>query len=243
MAATSLGMEGSPCLMNESMILSLLDQSWYLQSILNNSKASPSVPPSVESPAPSIGVEPEVTLRSSEDGARPRYSIDKLEMRTVFDRIDENADGLISGEELRRWCTKCYRKDVSDADTDSMISCVDRNNDGSVDFEELLSLYETHVFAVEEQEDDNKRAFHVEDEDENEESDLMLESFRVFDRNHDGFISAEELQAVLINLGMPEGKSLISCEKMIRKVDRNGDGQCDILEFREMMLLKPAREV
>ncbi|CAM6083146.1 unnamed protein product [Calypogeia fissa] len=151
-------------------------------------------------------------------------------MRKVFDRFDENADGLISGAELRRWWMKCCGKDLSDADADSMISCVDRNDDGAVDFEEFLSLYETHCPNF-----DNNNERMLENEAETEEGDLVLEAFRVFDRNHDGFISAEELQAVLINLGMPEGKNLLSCEKMIRNVDRNGDGRCDILEFQEMM--------
>lgn len=231
MAAISLSMQGAPCAMNDSMILSLLDQSWCSRSVLNNSLVS--APSTVlRTASSSVGLQKETSFRLSDDGARLQYS-DDSEMLTVFNFVDENADGLICGEELRRWYTKCCGKDVSDAAVESMISCVDRNNDGSVDFEEFLSLYKTHFSAVEEKEDDkSKRGFHIEEEDE---ADLLLEAFRVFDRNHDGLISAEELQAVLISLGMPEGNNLMSCEKMIRKVDRNGDGQCDIREFQEMM--------
>lgn len=46
----------------------------------------------------------------------------------------------------------------------------------------------------------------------------------VSDRNQDGFIYAQESQAVLLNFGIPEGESLTNYKKMMRSVDRNGDG-------------------
>ncbi|CAM6083103.1 unnamed protein product [Calypogeia fissa] len=182
------------------------------------------------------GMESETTLRSSEGGGadgtasptgsgRNCYSIDESQMRRVFDRFDENADGLISGEELRRWSMKCSVKDVSKTEADSMISSVDRNNDGAVDFNEFLSLYQTHCLSLEEQEDNNNSNKPSKNEAENEEEeDLLVEAFRAFDKNSDGQISAEELQVVLINLGMPEGKSMLDCAEMIRKVVGSGDG-------------------
>ncbi|KAF3591286.1 hypothetical protein DY000_02026976 [Brassica cretica] len=67
-----------------------------------------------------------------------------------------------------------------------------------------------------------------------EEADLV-EAFKVFDENGDGFISARELQAVLKKLGLPEGSEMERVEKMIVSVDRNQDGRVDFSEFKNMM--------
>jgi calcium-binding protein CML len=226
MAAVLPTVQGATYLqMNDLVILSLLDHSWYSKPIhaaINPDYSMAVCVPSLES---------RTTLRSSglhiaSEEIRRCYSADKSELRRVFDRFDQNADGFICGEELRRYLRCCYGKDLSDEEAQSIISCVDGNKDGAVDFEEFLSLYQQQADTC----SGNDVAVEYEDEEQD-----LLEAFRVFDTNKDGFISAHELQTVLLNLGMPEGKSLISCEKMIRNVDRDGDGQCDIHEFHEMM--------
>ncbi|KAL2620022.1 hypothetical protein R1flu_000227 [Riccia fluitans] len=68
-----------------------------------------------------------------------------------------------------------------------------------------------------------------------EDDTTLLEAFRMFDKNQDGVITAEELQSVLLDLGMPGGRSLRSCEQMIESVDADGNGVIDIAEFRELM--------
>lgn len=225
MATVLETMQGATSMqMNHSMVLSMLDQSWYSQPI--HTTINPDYSMALCVPSREAGA----VLRSSgldiaSEKVKQCYSADKFELRRVFDRFDKNADGLICGEELRQYMRCCYGRDLSDEEAKSIISCVDHNNDGAVDFEEFLSLYQQQADTC----TGNDVAGDV-DEDED-----LLEAFRVFDINQDGFISAHELQAVLLNLGMPEGKSLISCEKMIRNVDRNGDGQCDIREFQEMM--------
>ncbi|KAI7748218.1 hypothetical protein M8C21_002927 [Ambrosia artemisiifolia] len=67
-----------------------------------------------------------------------------------------------------------------------------------------------------------------------EEADLT-EAFKVFDEDGDGFISATELQKVLVKLGFAEGKEIKRVEMMISTVDRNHDGRVDFMEFKEMM--------
>jgi calcium-binding protein CML len=63
----------------------------------------------------------------------------------------------------------------------------------------------------------------------------LLKAFFVFDENKDGLISVLELQQVLLKLGLPEGKSLISCQRMIERVDSDGNGKVDFFEFKDMM--------
>ncbi|RRT83668.1 hypothetical protein B296_00014679 [Ensete ventricosum] len=62
----------------------------------------------------------------------------------------------------------------------------------------------------------------------------LMEAFRVFDVDGNGFISPEELRRVLVRLGHGTC-SLRECRLMIRGVDRNGDGLVDFDEFWSMM--------
>lgn len=250
MASVSLAAMEVNCL-NDS-IFSLLDTSWYAQSILK--QCTVSIPSTVNISSTSF-VQVESAFRSREAdvadsrraswsveqkcstsqsftngnsfGVQRRCSVSELEMRSVFDRFDSNGDGLISEEELRRYMS-CCGKDVSDAEVHSLIESVDHNQDGSVDFQEFLSLYQNYSGGDATREPADKGACENSDE-------ALFEAFRVFDKNDDGFISAQELQAVLLNLGMAEGRSLIRCQKMIRNVDRDGDGHCDISEFQQLM--------
>ncbi|KAG0450986.1 hypothetical protein HPP92_026457 [Vanilla planifolia] len=59
--------------------------------------------------------------------------------------------------------------------------------------------------------------------------------FLRFDRNEDGFITAEEVWNVMRRLGFEEGRRLEDCERMIRAFDEDGDGKISFLEFRRMM--------
>ncbi|MFS8014124.1 putative EF-hand domain pair protein CML [Helianthus anomalus] len=72
------------------------------------------------------------------------------------------------------------------------------------------------------------------DGDKHEEAD-MTEAFKVFDEDGDGYISAKELQTVLVKLGFAEGNEIGRVEMMISSVDRNHDGLVDFTEFKDMM--------
>jgi Ca2+-binding EF-hand superfamily protein len=63
----------------------------------------------------------------------------------------------------------------------------------------------------------------------------LKETFYVFDRNEDGFISAFELWSVLRRLRMKEGMRYEDCEEMIRVYDKDGDGRISFGEFKDMM--------
>ncbi|KAJ0691593.1 putative EF-hand domain-containing protein [Helianthus annuus] len=63
----------------------------------------------------------------------------------------------------------------------------------------------------------------------------MMEAFKVFDEDEDGYISAKELQTVLVKLGFAEGNEIGRVEMMISSVDRNHDGLVDFTEFKDMM--------
>jgi len=87
--------------------------------------------------------------------------------------------------------------------------------DGTVDFPEFLSLM----------------ARKMKDTDTEEE---LIEAFKVFDRDGNGFISAAELRHVMTNLG--EKLTDEEVDEMAREADVDGDGQVNYEEFIKMMM-------
>ncbi|CAM6116625.1 unnamed protein product [Calypogeia fissa] len=164
---------------------------------------------------------------------------DRLEMRRVFDLFDENKDGLISAKELQLYMKK-LGFDLSDQKVRNMVRTVDKNRDEYVDFEEFFSMYSSPGNVGDagdsksNHHDHSSRSSSME-EDEEDEEETLLKAFFVFDENKDGFISRFELQQVLLKLGLPEGRSLKGCQRMIQKVDADGNGMVDFFEFRRMM--------
>ncbi|TYI11949.1 hypothetical protein ES332_A09G241500v1 [Gossypium tomentosum] len=67
-----------------------------------------------------------------------------------------------------------------------------------------------------------------------DEEDDMNEAFNVFDQNGDGYISVDELRFVLISLGQRK-KTIDDCKRMITRVDVNGDGRVNFIEFMQMV--------
>lgn len=143
------------------------------------------------------------------------------EIKTVFDHFDENKDGLISQDDLRQFMGRLGIQ-TTEADISNMVSSVDANGDGIVDFNEFASLYK--MIAK-----DEIRGEGQEDAD-------LKDAFNVFDKNEDGLISPIELQEVLVKLGVDEGVSLTNCERMIENVDADGNGAVDFGEFKRMMI-------
>lgn len=148
------------------------------------------------------------------------------ELRRVFATFDKNGDGLISQQEMRE-SFDTLRLCMSDEELLYTIRTVDVNGDGSVDFDEFVTLYQS-MNCKGPQEDEANRDLTDEEAD-------LVEAFGVFDQNGDGLITVEELQSVLKSLGLKEGRTIGECRKMIQKIDKDGDGAVNYMEFKEMM--------
>ncbi|GAB4820056.1 hypothetical protein N2152v2_007102 [Parachlorella kessleri] len=94
----------------------------------------------------------------------------------------------------------------TEAELQDMISEVDADGNGTIDFPEFLGLM----------------ARKMKDTDSEEE---LREAFKVFDKDGNGFISAAELRHVMTNLG--EKLTDEEVDEMIREADVDGDGQED----------------
>lgn len=141
--------------------------------------------------------------------------MDPAEVKRIFHMFDKNGDGKITKKELSD-SLENLGISISDPDMIQMIEKIDINGDGCVDIDEFEELYKSIM----------------DDKDEDED---MREAFNVFDQNGDGFITEEELSTVLASLGFKHGKALEECKRMIKKVDSDGDGMVNFMEFKQMM--------
>ncbi|KAF3786019.1 Calmodulin-like protein 1 [Nymphaea thermarum] len=144
-------------------------------------------------------------------GATKLFQCNSEEMRRVFAKFDANKDGKLSAEELGRML-KALGRDNSQAEVMSMMKVADTDNDGFIDFNEFMAVVGKGGGV---KESDMQSAFHV------------------FDVDGDGKISGEEVFQVLKRLG--ERCSLEECKRMVKGVDKDGDGKVDIQEFMVMM--------
>jgi calcium-binding protein CML len=140
---------------------------------------------------------------------------DKAELKRVFQMFDRDGDGSITKKELFD-SLQNLGIHIPEDELTAMIDKIDINGDGCVDIDEFGGLYTA-----------------IMDEQQNEDEDIM-EAFKVFDQNGDGFITVEELRSVLISLGL-KGRTLEDCKQMISKVDKDGDGMVNFKEFKQMM--------
>jgi Ca2+-binding EF-hand superfamily protein len=69
----------------------------------------------------------------------------------------------------------------------------------------------------------------------------LQEAFHAFDKDGDGFINVEELQAMMKNLGDPV--TLDEAKQLIEEADRDDDGVVNFSEFSVMMgIQQPAAD-
>ncbi|PSR98309.1 Calmodulin-like protein [Actinidia chinensis var. chinensis] len=141
--------------------------------------------------------------------------MDPAELRRVFQMFDRNGDGRITKKELND-SLENMGIFIPDPELTQMIEKIDVNGDGFVDIDEFGALYQSIVGERDEEED-------------------MREAFNVFDQNGDGFITVDELRSVLASLGLKQGRTMEDCKRMIMKVDVDGDGMVNFIEFKEMM--------
>ncbi|KAH0693751.1 hypothetical protein KY285_020848 [Solanum tuberosum] len=152
-------------------------------------------------------------------------TLNENHIQRIFDKLDEDGDGLVSLDEVKELLDKIG----ACTGLDELQSLVGK---ASLNFIDFLFFYEAMVKKNNEEkikEDNNIIDNSLEDD--------LVEAFKVFDLNGDGFISCEELQKVLSRLGLWDEKEGSDCKNMIHMYDTNLDGVLDFEEFKNMMLV------
>ncbi|ONK64999.1 uncharacterized protein A4U43_C07F32410 [Asparagus officinalis] len=133
-----------------------------------------------------------------------------LEALSIFDK---DGDGYSMMEELAT-TIKSLGQTPSEEEQMHVISKIYVKGEKNMDFAEFLNQMTRKMKEIDAEEE-------------------LREVFKVFDRDQNGYITANELRNVMISLG--EKLTHEETEQMIREADLDGDGQVDYQEFVQMM--------
>lgn len=154
-------------------------------------------------------------------------STDIDEIRRLFEMLDENGDGRLTVNEMNRYL-KSLRIEISEEDLKYLVIPMSESEDGCLTFDGFASLCQS---LFDDRSEDGSSNGDIEPWD-------LMEAFKFYDMNNDGFISSTELQWVLRNLGFVQGEELANCQKMICTYDLDSNGLLDFFEFKNMMISK-----
>uniref|UniRef100_A0A8D1D1Q9 Troponin C, skeletal muscle n=1 Tax=Sus scrofa TaxID=9823 RepID=A0A8D1D1Q9_PIG len=134
------------------------------------------------------------------------------EFKAAFDMFDADGGGDISVKELGT-VMRMLGQTPTKEELDAIIEEVDEDGSGTIDFEEFL------VMMVRQMKEDAKGKSEEE----------LAECFRIFDRNMDGYIDAEELAEIFRASG--EHVTDEELESLMKDGDKNNDGRIDFDGF------------
>eukprot|EP00753_Platysulcus_tardus_P018317 PLAT6820.4.p4 GENE.PLAT6820.4~~PLAT6820.4.p4 ORF type:complete len:150 (-),score=77.49 PLAT6820.4:177-626(-) len=136
------------------------------------------------------------------------------EFKEAFSLFDKDGDGTITTNELGT-VMRSLGQNPTEAELQDMINEVDADGNGTIDFPEFLTMM----------------ARKMKDTDSEEE---ILEAFKVFDKDGDGYISAAELRHVMTSLG--EKLSDEEVDDMIREAGVDDAGRVNYKTFVTVMM-------
>jgi len=135
------------------------------------------------------------------------------QLKDVFVSLDANGDGILTSSELKAGIEQAGLKEIPEHIREIMQE-FDDDNGGEIDYTEFLAAtMDRRVYLQE---------------------DVCRKAFIFFDRDGDGKLSPDEVQAVLGDGGV---KSMCAeaIAEMMRDTDTNHDGMIDFEEFMQMM--------
>ncbi|KAH7549286.1 hypothetical protein ACOSP7_025998 [Xanthoceras sorbifolium] len=137
------------------------------------------------------------------------------QLKDIFARFDMDSDGSLTILELAALLRSLGLKPSGDQ-IHVLLANMDSNGNGSVEFDELVKamlpdINETTLINQEQ----------------------LLEVFRAFDRDGNGFITAAELAGSMAKMGQP--LTYRELTEMIKEADTDGDGVISFDEFAAAM--------
>ncbi|XP_021910411.1 probable calcium-binding protein CML16 [Carica papaya] len=137
------------------------------------------------------------------------------QLKHIFTRFDMDSDGSLTQLELGALLRSLGIKPTGDQ-LHLLLANIDSNGNGSVEFDELISAILPDM---------NEQVLINQEQ--------LMEVFRSFDRDGNGYITASELAGSMAKMGHP--LTYRELADMMREADTNGDGVISFHEFANVM--------
>jgi len=138
---------------------------------------------------------------------------DKNELMGLFQQFDKNGDGVLTREEILLGYREILGDVEAEIEADRIMREVDLDKSGTIDYNEFV------LASISQQKLLNKEKLEA--------------TFKMFDKDGNGTISAEEIKSILCQGGNSDSAAI---DQIIKENDINGDGEISLTEFKEMML-------
>lgn len=139
-----------------------------------------------------------------------------IEYKEAFYIFDKNKTGLITPKELGE-VMKSLGQIATDEELLDMLNEVDLDGNGTIDYNEFLSLMTRKMRDTDTEEE-------------------LIETFKIFDKDGNGQISANEIVDVMNRLG--QSITVEEAMEIIKEADRDGDGYINYEEFVRLIVNK-----
>ena len=131
------------------------------------------------------------------------------DLKSFFVKMDLNKDGVITFDELKQGLSK-MNVNLELDEVKELFKALDSNNDATIDYTEFLSC------SI------NEKKYLKEER--------LYEFFHSLDKDHSGKLSLNEIKSAFGNDANSE-----TINQLLKKVDKNGDGEIDYNEFLDLM--------
>lgn len=140
-------------------------------------------------------------------------------LKEIFKAIDRDGDGVITAQELEYSLT--HNTKIPNKRLEYIVAGIDINKNGQIDYTEFIaSCLGRHIYG------NITRA---------------TAAFNYFDKDKDGFITADELRKALFDNEDLSCEVNEKVEKMIKEADTDGDGKVDYMEFLALLSMHTLR--
>ncbi len=135
------------------------------------------------------------------------------EITQMFALFDKDKSGSIDNKEVGS-LIKALGRDFSDEEIEKLIEECDKDKNGTIDRKELIAYFDKNYTMSENNIDE------------------IIDAFRIFDYNNDGFISASEFKKILTGFNGEFTDDQIT--HIFAECDLDHDGKISYAEFLEL---------
>ena len=154
---------------------------------------------------------------------RRALAVGRINLKQAFSMFDRNSSGRVSTQDFMAGMRKLNVRGVTERDITSMISSMDTDRNGYVDYREFVRQFAgDNINAL------RRITTQIRDLLEKN-NDSLMTAFRAFDRDRDGIVTGREFRAGMRELG--QKLSANQMDDVMRQLDVDEDGYIDYHDF------------